>query len=1246
MLDYNKLLPQIIRRIVTDKEFDFKQIPYTMTIEAGVLFTDVTGFTKMTELVSQAGYYSIEIITQLLNKYFDEMYKCIHAYKGDLIKYGGDSILAIFPGQEAESYILMKACLWEMKANLKKLNKQFIKTHALEVDFHCNMSWGEVKVNLVGDAKYHLDYFITGKAVEDLFSAGDCTLDFKLDTKVISKEVESLNADNNLLKLFFPERVKEWLETNKFKGELKNSALLFVKVENTDNQQLEIPINEYNHFYKELQEIVYFYEGTVNKIDFTDKGYLILITFGVPYLHNDDIERAFICSLKISQLPHNNLKTKIGLNYNNIFSGVLGAKNRYEYGIVGNAVNISARLMSEAPENDFAFSSEIAPHIQGRYETEFLNKVKVKGIAAEIEIYHVTNELSDFWNAYLTSYENTKLIGYTEILKELENSFFTCIYGGIGSGKSHLIYEILAPKIREKLSFSLFVLSEYDKLKPLTIFYKIINKQVATDNIVKDYALIEKFIKDKDIKLDFQIVVDYFKEESLEIKAQNSSLVYDLITEILTVVLKEVETIVIENLQWADSQSLKVLIKLIPKLLSKQKRLIFTANNAEIFNDFKFFSPTLVTMKDFDENMVREFFQNEELAITHKALSEILTLSQNNPAYIKEIREIIKVNWSNTQGVFDLSDLDHLVRSGKLPKSFEIALLNDFESLDNDVKQLLKYASIMGVSFSEQLVDIFSEEFILEHIETMLAKLTNNRHIFKKLIMPEIEYFFNNSLMRDAIYRTILLKEKQKLHLVIANYYLKSFSANLYIYYEVIANHFILAKAKSKSVKWCSLAAHKNFELSAYGTSDYYYTQALSFCGEVRKRNEILMALVAVNVAQNKAPEIALYLDQIKLDFLTQAQSDLYYFYKIRLSEIQKDFELFKQTYQEAKELIKSEEVLLRIKLVSFDYYRMNNSQELFNALREELGNNIESFDVTSKILYFSILGQYYLDRAEYSLAEDNYLKLNHLASQNKKKLYLRISATSLGIIQIRRGNQEKGLEYFQKALILAEDIGDKHGYAKVSTEIAMVYFAQGNDDQALATLTNCLQVAKYIGDKQQEQTVLYNFGYIYSILQEYQTAIQYLQEARDIAVLIDDKVGFAFANDGIGDAYFQLGQFVEAKKLYEANLQLQELLQDKEGVAHTIGNLANIYREEKNYPKALELYNIQQTSLHEIGDKIGEGKALFNWGMTLEILKDKEEALIKLKAAYQLFINANDKNYSDFVKTQIERIQLAKASV
>ena len=58
------------------------RLPFRHTESAGLLNTDICSFTKITEQVSAKGHYGVEVITDILNSYFEAMVDCIHRCGG------------------------------------------------------------------------------------------------------------------------------------------------------------------------------------------------------------------------------------------------------------------------------------------------------------------------------------------------------------------------------------------------------------------------------------------------------------------------------------------------------------------------------------------------------------------------------------------------------------------------------------------------------------------------------------------------------------------------------------------------------------------------------------------------------------------------------------------------------------------------------------------------------------------------------------------------------------------------------------------------------------------------------------------------------------------------------------------------------------------------------------------------------------------------------------------------------------
>ena len=63
---------------------------------AAVLFADISGFTRLSELLSRAGPTGAEELTQLINQYFTRMIHIVQEYHGQVVKFSGDAITVVF----------------------------------------------------------------------------------------------------------------------------------------------------------------------------------------------------------------------------------------------------------------------------------------------------------------------------------------------------------------------------------------------------------------------------------------------------------------------------------------------------------------------------------------------------------------------------------------------------------------------------------------------------------------------------------------------------------------------------------------------------------------------------------------------------------------------------------------------------------------------------------------------------------------------------------------------------------------------------------------------------------------------------------------------------------------------------------------------------------------------------------------------------------------------------------------------
>ncbi|MCA9068254.1 MAG: adenylate/guanylate cyclase domain-containing protein, partial [Planctomycetaceae bacterium] len=70
--------------------------PRSDTFAGTVLFADISGFTSLSERLGKRGAVGVEELTQTLNTYFGELIDIVISFGGDIVKFAGDALLAIW----------------------------------------------------------------------------------------------------------------------------------------------------------------------------------------------------------------------------------------------------------------------------------------------------------------------------------------------------------------------------------------------------------------------------------------------------------------------------------------------------------------------------------------------------------------------------------------------------------------------------------------------------------------------------------------------------------------------------------------------------------------------------------------------------------------------------------------------------------------------------------------------------------------------------------------------------------------------------------------------------------------------------------------------------------------------------------------------------------------------------------------------------------------------------------------------
>jgi len=153
-----------------------------------------------------------------------------------------------------------------------------------------------------------------------------------------------------------------------------------------------------NEYFDIMIEVIFKYNGTLDKII----GDALMVIYGAPIGSPDDAERALRTAIemqqKLAELNHDRhlrgqepLHVGIGLNTGKVVAGNIGSKEQMNYTVIGDAVNLSARLCSYAAAGQIIVSEPVRGLLQGNPDFAFksLESIQVKGKSEKITIHDV-----------------------------------------------------------------------------------------------------------------------------------------------------------------------------------------------------------------------------------------------------------------------------------------------------------------------------------------------------------------------------------------------------------------------------------------------------------------------------------------------------------------------------------------------------------------------------------------------------------------------------------------------------------------------------------------------------------------------------------------------------------------------------------------------------------------------------------------------------------------------------------------
>ena len=248
---------------------------------------------------------------------------------------------------------------------------------------------------------------VSEEAVVNVSAAPRIDPDGNVQGLVIAiEDITDVSKVKNTFKRYVSKQVVDELLDDDAKlnlgGEEREVTILFSDIRGftsmSENMKPEKVVSTLNEYFSDMIDIVFKHNGTLDKII----GDELMIVYGAPISADDDTNRAVETAVEmqeqITRLNKNRKKRKeapimvgIGINRGIVVSGNIGSRDMMDYTVIGDAVNLGARLCSAASPGEILVSPTVWKETKKQFSYKELEPIKVKGKKIKVGVYRIEN---------------------------------------------------------------------------------------------------------------------------------------------------------------------------------------------------------------------------------------------------------------------------------------------------------------------------------------------------------------------------------------------------------------------------------------------------------------------------------------------------------------------------------------------------------------------------------------------------------------------------------------------------------------------------------------------------------------------------------------------------------------------------------------------------------------------------------------------------------------------------------------
>jgi class 3 adenylate cyclase/tetratricopeptide (TPR) repeat protein len=829
--------------------------------EGSALFADVSGFTALSEQLARKGREGAEQISDTIGGSFASILKVAYENGASLLKFGGDALLLWFQGDDHLAHACAAAV--RMRATLDDVGRIDLPGAKVTLKMSQGIHTGSFNFFAVGTS--HLEMLPAGPAwtrtvaMEHAASAGEILVSSEaaalLPADVLGESKDSgvllqrewLGHDSMVPYIPRPKMAPEPLlhclspairahvQAGGGSSEHRPVTIAFLHYEGTDTL---IEKEGAAATAEALQRLVSLVQIATEEQSVTflgsdvdaDGGKLIL-TAGAPNVTGDDEDRMLLALRKIVDSKPS-IPLRIGVHRGAVFAGDIGPAYRRTYTVMGDAVNLTARLMAKAEPGHIYATADVLDRANTLFANTKLEPFAVKGKAEPVQAWSVGRPEGS--RTRQVSLQRLPLTGRNAELGVVRKAFTSArsgegrlleLVGDSGIGKTRLLEALrdAAAGFGKQRA----ACEAYTSSIPYVVWRELLREMLAFGRESADADIIQRIRSEVASKMPdlepwipllgavLDVTIEPTPEVEMLAEKNRRTKLHETVAQFLQAIAPEKMLLEIDDVHHMDEASAELLAYLIGNIATRP--WLFAVARRPGGTGFSAADGPAVVRVEL-----------KPLALPDAArLAQLAT--QQHPLSPHVLDVVAKRSGGNPQFLRDL--LRSAIESGgieELPDSAEAAAMTQIDTLAPEDRAMVRRAAVLGITFHPRMLAwLYTEDEGPPPGDAELARLGD---MFD--VEPDGYLRFRHSLLRDSAYQGLPFKLRRQLHGAVA----RSLEAEMDFPDEAagtLSLHYLEAGEFQPAWSYAITAAKRASGVYAYVESAGLYTRALSAAREI-----------------------------------------------------------------------------------------------------------------------------------------------------------------------------------------------------------------------------------------------------------------------------------------------------------------------------------------------------------------------------------------------------------------------------